>query len=256
MKVVASYSIKGGVGKTTAAVNLAFAAASAGVSTLVWDLDPQGAATYSFRVKPKVKGGVERLVSGKRELDGAIKGTDFERLDLLPADFTYRHLDLVLDSMKKPTRRLAKLLRGVADEYQWAMLDCPPSISLASEGVIEAADVLLVPIVPAPLSLRTLEQLDGFVRKTDATAMVLPFLSMVDRRKRLHLDVIDELRARRPDLLRTEIPALAEIERMTVRREPLAVYSPHSAAAAAFASLWAEVRDRTEGAPAARELDR
>ena len=108
MKVFATYNIKGGVGKTTAAVNLGLPGRRAtGYRTLLWDLDPQGAATFLFRVRPRVKGGGKALIRGTGPLDDAIKGTDFDHLDLLPADFTYRNMDLLLDAAKKPTRRLA-----------------------------------------------------------------------------------------------------------------------------------------------------
>jgi cellulose biosynthesis protein BcsQ len=120
MKVIATYNIKGGVGKTTAAVNLSYLAARDGLRTLLWDLDPQAAATYMFRVRARVKGGSRALIRGTRGLDEAIKGTDFDRLDLLPGDFTYRNMDLLLDAAhknpadKKPTRKLAQLLRPLA----------------------------------------------------------------------------------------------------------------------------------------------
>lgn len=97
MKVIAAYNIKGGVGKTATAVNLAYQAAREGAATLVWDLDPQGAASYYFRIKPKIKGGGKRLVRGQRDLDDFILGTDFECLDLLPADFSYRNMDIFLE---------------------------------------------------------------------------------------------------------------------------------------------------------------
>ena len=154
-KVLAAYNIKGGVGKTSAAVNLATLAAHDGNPTLLWDLDPQGASTYLFRVKPKIKGGGEKLVRGKTPADGQIKGTDTERLDLLPADFSYRHMDLALDGAK--SNRLNRVIKPL--DYEYVFLDCPPSISLVSENVFEAADALLVPIIPATLSSRTLEQL-------------------------------------------------------------------------------------------------
>ena len=102
MRVIATYNIKGGVGKTTAAVNLAYLAARDGLRTLLWDLDPQAAATYMFRVRPRVKGGGKALIRGTRSLDEAIKGTDFDRLDLLPGDFTYRNMDLLLDAGEEP----------------------------------------------------------------------------------------------------------------------------------------------------------
>jgi chromosome partitioning protein len=131
MKIYATYNIKGGVGKTSAAVNLAHLASANGDRALLWDLDPQGAATYLFRVRPKVKGGSRALVCGTRPLDDAIKATDFDRLDLLPADFSYRNLDLQLDDMKRPTRRIRQLLRPLDGEYDVVFLDCPPSISFA-----------------------------------------------------------------------------------------------------------------------------
>ena len=114
MKVFASYNIKGGVGKTATAVNLAYLAARDGYRVLLWDLDPQAAASYLFRIRPRVKGGGKALIEGTRSIDGAIKGTDFDNLDLLPADFTYRNLDLILDSAKKPTRKLRTAAHAAA----------------------------------------------------------------------------------------------------------------------------------------------
>ena len=124
MKIFATYNIKGGVGKTTAAVNLAYLSAADGCRTLLWDLDPQGAASFLFRVKPRVKGGGKALIRGTKALDDAIKGTDFDYLDLLPADFTYRNMDLLLDDAgAKSTRKLARLLKPLAAEYEHVFLD-------------------------------------------------------------------------------------------------------------------------------------
>ena len=245
MKILASYNIKGGVGKTATAVNIAHLAARDGLRVLLWDLDPQAAASFLLRVRPRVKGGGAALIKGSRDLDAAIKGTDFERLDLLPADFTYRNLDLILDATKKPTQRLARLLRPLAAEYDLVVLDCPPGISLLSESVLHAADVLLVPLIPTTLSVRTLDQLSEFISGFNGhRPKVLAFCSMIDRRKRLHLEIAERLPTERPDVARTVIPALSLIERMSVERAPVTAFAPRSTAARQYAALWAELAQR------------
>lgn len=247
MKIVATYNIKGGVGKTAAAVNLAHRAATEGHRTLVWDLDPQGAATFYFRVKPKVKGGGEALVRGERELDRAIKGTDYDHLDLVPADFSYRNLDLLLDEAKKPLGRLRKLLAPLRREYDLVVLDCPPSISLASEAVFRASDALVVPVIPTTLSIRTFDQLDAFVDANPEVVrslQVLGFFSMVDARKKLHRQVLRDLREARPDLLATQIPSSTDVERMGVHRATVTAFAPDSRAARAYRDLWREIAGR------------
>jgi cellulose biosynthesis protein BcsQ len=244
VKTLATYNIKGGVGKTAAAVNLAYLAARGGRRTLLWDLDPQGAASYLLRVRPHVKGGGKALISGKRALDQAAKPTEFDRLDLVPADLTYRNLDLVLDAAKKSTQRIARLLDPLEDDYDLAILDCPPGISLASENVLHAADVLLVPLIPTTLSVRTLEQLTEFAAELEYPPALFPFFTMVDGRKRLHREVVDRLRAERKDLATSVIPALSVVEQMAVHRAPLPVFAPRSRVTRSYESLWEEVRAR------------
>ncbi|HEX6520212.1 MAG TPA: ParA family protein [Streptosporangiaceae bacterium] len=244
MKTYATYNIKGGVGKTTAAVNLAYLSAVDGYRTLLWDLDPQGAASFLFRIKPKVKGGGKALIRGTKTLDEAIKGTDFDSLDLLPADFTYRNMDLLLGGKDaKPTRQIARLLAPLAAEYDVVFLDCPPSISLVSENVLHAADILVVPLIPTTLSVRTLDQLTEFVAGFDGRRpQVVAFLSMVDRRKRLHQELTKTLTTERPGVSPTVIPALSMIERMSVERAPVTVFAPRGQAAHAYRALWSELR--------------
>ena len=244
-KVLATYNIKGGVGKTSAAVNLAYLAARGGARTLLWDLDPQAAATFLFRVKPKVRGGAGKLVRLKSEVPELIRGTDFERLDLLPADFSYRHMDLALDGFKKPTTRLARVLEPLADEYDYVFLDCPPSISLVSESVFEAADVLLVPIIPATLSARTFAQLDGLVEGGPGGLQVLAFFSMVEVRKSLHRQVMARVRAEHSfQMLGAAIPSADEVERMGEERSVVAAFAPGSRGAISYEALWWDVRRR------------
>jgi cellulose biosynthesis protein BcsQ len=245
VRIVATYNIKGGVGKTSAAVNLAALAAQDGLRTLLWDLDPQGAASFLFRVRPKVKGGGGKLVRGRSDVADLLRGTDIEGLDLLPADFSYRHMDLALDGAKKPTRRLKRVLAPIAADYDYVFLDCPPSISLVSESVFEAADALLVPMIPATLSSRTYEQLRGVVAAEAAGGpKVLAFFSMLDRRKLLHRDVVERLPREHPGVLRTAIPTAADVERMGMHRTVLQEFAPRGRAARAYRALWSEIGQR------------
>jgi chromosome partitioning protein len=257
MKIFATYNIKGGVGKTATAVNLSYLAARDGYRVLLWDLDPQGAASFLFRIKPRVKGGGRALIHGTRSIEGAIKGTDYDNLDLLPADFTYRNLDLLLDSAKRPARRLASLLAPLKSDYDVIFLDCPPSISLLSESVLGAADMLLVPLIPTTLSVRTLDQLTVFVGELNGHRPdVLAFFSMIDRRKQLHLKIAAELPASRADFAATVIPSISAIERMSVERAPVTAFAPRSAGARQYGQLWLEARDRAGLAPPGKPVSR
>jgi cellulose biosynthesis protein BcsQ len=245
VETFATYNIKGGVGKTSAAVNLAALAAADGHRTLLWDLDPQSAASYLLRVKAKVKGGGKALVSGKRPLEDAVKATEVAGLDLIPGDETYRNLDLLLDAAKKPTTRVARLLAPLAGNYDVVFLDCPPGISLVGENVLRAAGTVLVPMIPTTLSVRTLEQLETFAADLDHKPGLLAFFNLVDRRKKLHREIMEQLGGDRTDVATAAIPALSEIEQMAVHRSPLAVSNPGGRAAKAYAALWAEIGRRT-----------
>ncbi|MGB5571496.1 MAG: AAA family ATPase [Sedimenticolaceae bacterium] len=254
MKILGVYNIKGGVGKTATAVNVAHLAAKSGLRTLIWDLDPQAAATFYLRVKPKVKRST-KLMLGKGELDDVVKGSDYPNLDLLPADFSYRNMDLLLGENKKPTVRLLKLLRPLSQQYDLVVLDCPPSISLVSENIFRAADALLLPTIPTTLSLRTMQQLLDFMEGHKLMTPVYAFYSMVDRRKRLHQDVIAGPSDPRCSVLQTVIPYATEVERMGIERRPVTDYMPRSPAGLAYQALWDEARAKVGGLRPMLDLD-
>ena len=252
MQIIAITHIKGGVGKTTTAVNLSYLCAASGRPTLLWDLDPQGAATYTLRGEPHEHASPKKLLSGKRELPELVLPTGYSNLDLLPADFSYRNFDVQLSERKRPTERLLKMSRSLRERYSALFLDCAPGISLLSENVLRAADAIIVPLVPTPFSVRMLEQLQDFISGEGWTDLVLlPFFSMVDRRRSLHHDVIVSTRGQFPTVLATEVPYWSEIERMSLRRAPIPAFAPASASAQIYAALWAEVAARIAERPAA-----
>ena len=244
MRVLSTYNIKGGVGKTASAVNLAYLAAQSGLRTLLWDLDPQGAASFYMRVKPKLKGGATKLIRGEVDLDKRIKETEFERLHLLPADFSYRHLDLELDRGKRPVKQFGKIIKPLEKEYDLLLIDCAPGISLVSESVFRAAHLLLVPTIPTTLSLRTLLQILKSMEGTKTKRLgVYPFFCMVDRRRSLHRATADLAREIPVPFLHTEIPYSSLIEQMGVRRKPVHTFARNSRPAQAYESLWFEIQD-------------
>ncbi len=250
--VIAIYSHKGGVGKTTTAVNLAYLAAQDGHSTLLCDLDPQGASSFYFRIKPKVVKDARELNTGDNAIGRSIKGTDYERLDLLPADLSYRNLNVAFNDKKRPTKRLGRVLEPLHHEYDYIFLDCPPTLNLLAENIFTAADRLLIPLIPTTLAVNAYAQMLGFMKKQGyKTAKVYTFLSMVDARRKLHREVATAVYQQYPRVLHTPIPALSQIEQMGWQRQPLPASAPRSVAAQAYRALWAEFQQKALAPPAA-----
>jgi chromosome partitioning protein len=244
MKRIAIHSIKGGVGKTAAAVNLAHLSAVEGGRTLLWDLDPQSSATFYLRVQPKIRGGGRQLIRKRTDPEGHVKGTDFDGFDLLPGDFSYRRFELLLGATGKAVKRIENLFRALGEQYDYLILDCPPGFSIVSEGVIHLTDLVAIPTIPTPLSMRTLELIDRQCGKRGwDRSKVRPFFSMVDRRKSLHRSLCDHPVEGAFRYFRTRIPYATVVERMGLHRAPVAVFAAQSPAAAAFRSLWREMRD-------------
>lgn len=243
MKVLAVYHLKGGVGKTATTVNLGWLAAESGYRTLIWDLDPQGAATYSFRIRPGVKGGGKGLLRLRSGLQRHVRETDFERLDLVPADHGNRHLDLYLANKSRPLRRLRRLLNDVRKQYDLVLFDCSPGLSLVSEAVFAASRALVLPTIPTPLSLRALDQIREHLNELKRPPEMLPFFCMVDMRRRLHRETIES--GPQSGFLSSRVPYSSQIEQMSTRRAPLPVYAPKHAATDVYRRLWAEVEART-----------
>jgi len=245
MWVLATYNLKGGVGKTTASVNLSFAAARYTHQVLVWDLDPQGAATYYFRVKPRIKGGARKILHKKNRLEDSIKATNYPGLELVPADFSNRNLDLRLSEMKHSRDRLNRVLAPVREDYEYIFLDCAPSISITSENIFNVADVLLIPLIPTFLSIRAYLQLKSYLGKRDEYEVkLMPFFSMVDKRKQLHREIFQNFYKEHPEVLRVSIPYSSEVEQMGHYCAPVQTFAANSIAAKSFDLLWYEIQRR------------
>jgi len=146
---------------------------------------------------------------------------------------------------KQRKSRLKAALATLKDEYDVVFLDCPPNLTLVTENVLNAAHFLLHPLIPSTLSVRTYERLLAFYEEEGLwTQTILPFFSMVERRKRLHVDTMAEMTARYPGILKSVIPYLADIERMGLFREPVLRHLPQSDSARAYLRLWREIVGR------------
>ena len=236
MASIAVYSVKGGVGKTTLAVNLAWCSASVSRrKTLLWDLDAANGSGFLLGVDPKKKHSANSMFADGGDPSKLIRPTAYPGLDLLPADESIRAIDRTLDRLGKK-KRLAKLTAAMAKDYDRIIFDCPPVLNELSAQIMRAADLVIVPLPPSPLSARAFEVVVEEVRGTGkGHPPILPVLSMLDLRRTLHKE------AREANPAWPAIPLASAVEQCAVERKPVGAFAPRSPAARAIAQLWTAI---------------
>jgi len=234
MVVIAVYSAKGGVGKTTLAVDLAWrCAVQGGHRTLLWDLDPQGGSGFLLNMPEPDQPRAASVFQREGRPARLVAPTAWPGLSLLAADESLRALPLHLARLGQK-RRLAGLTRELSAQFGRIMLDCPPMRNEVSEQVLAAADLVIVPLPPSPLSARALAHVRRDLSGSDGWhPPLLPVLSMVDARRRAHREALaGPLRAF------PAIPWASAIEQTAYRRAPIGSFAPNSEPSRAMERVW------------------
>ncbi len=241
MVTFALYNLKGGVGKTAAAINLAYLSAVDGKKTLIWDLDPQGSASFYLRAQPSTRNESKKILLSEMTLKEAVQDSAFENLWIIPADLSARNADLLLDDRKQSKKRFKSLLATLHD-FAVVILDCPPGISLLHDNIFHAANWILMPNIPTTLSIRSYETvLDYFGENELDSSKIKCFFSMVDHRKNLHHETMQAFYKDKV-FFKNYIPYLSDVEKMGIHQEPLFEYANTSYAARCYRDLWNEIK--------------
>lgn len=233
MAAIAVFNPKGGVGKTTLSINLAWESTRAGNRTLLWDLDGQGDSTdilVESRKSPRMD--AARLMHGIAEIHAHILPSKIAGLDVLVPEEDMRRTDNWFVHMAQQ-QRLGRLLVELKERYDRIVIDCPPGLGDTARRLLLVADLIIVPVIPAPLALRGLQRVRDYVtHKRGRHAPILPVFSMVDRRRALHNAALIE----HPDW--PVVPMSSAAEQMACQKLPLGVSVPDSPPAEIFRKLW------------------
>src|SRR5690349_4238274 len=241
---------KGGVGKTTTAVNVAACIAEAGYETLVVDVDPQGNATVGLGASRNDGPGLYDVLTGDVPLHDAIRATDIARLRLLTSTPDLAGATMELPRLPGSETRLRDALAGVRDEFAFTLLDCPPSLGPLTVNALVAADRVIVPVQTEYFALEglagLLDTLSLIQRELNPRLTVAGMLlTMHDGRTRLAQDVEREVRAHFPELVfETVIPRNVRIGEAPSFGLPVTRHDPRCSGSLAYVALAEEVAAR------------
>jgi chromosome partitioning protein len=255
-QIIACANQKGGVGKTTTVVNLATYLALAGDSVLVIDLDPQGNATSGFGLdRTEIGRSVYEAIIDESRLADLVLATAVPGLSIVPSSISLAGAEVELAPLPQRERRLARILTELVSQYDYIVLDCPPSLGLLTVNALTAADAVVIPIQCEYYALEGLSQLIATINLVrnhlnPDLAIKGVVLTMYDPRTNLSAEVDAEVRKYLgPTVFETIIPRSVRLSEAPSYGLPIALYRPDSKGAEAYESLAAELRSR-DGRPA------
>lgn len=239
---------KGGVGKTTTAVNVATYIALEGVETLLLDLDPQGNATSGLGIdKASLQWSVYDVLSDKVPISDAILMTQIQNLSILPATIDLAGAEVELISKISRETCLRRAVQPISQRFPFILIDAPPSLGLLALNALTAADVLIVPIQTEYYALEGISQLLNtveMVRQSLNTTLEIAFvvLTMYDYRTRLAKDVVSQVQEYfKEKVAKTIIPRNVRLSEAPSHGQPIALYDPKSQGAIAYQEVAKEI---------------